>query len=480
MKKIKSSKIKLLVLLLPLLYEQSLAACPPPAGTLPPASSVPTPNDTFSSDIKVFNTGTYWKQCWSAVTIHTLNGEAKNQLNELKINYQQKYHTILLNKLNEASASRVSATQTNSQILIQRLNENYGYLLEAKTKMKTKMLEKELDYKKEIKEEAFNSEKQGFFSDGNGENGIIKTNTQSYDYFKNICKRNKMFNKTAGPIYQEKRNIAVNNSSLKNTKSIVEGSNGNASALAKSIISTHLNDYCSPLEIKYNQCVNPLLKLCTDGDLDSGVCKVDDGSVFELTNSDTNAVNFLNPRGFDGKYKPDGTELEQPRNEIKDELFKVKYTYDEGQEKAAKSFAQNLIFSPGIITPAVNDKANRSKSNYITAYNSYIANLNLANYSFLNAIEARKAITKGEIKMSERDVLRYIIHSLQDPDANSATLASKTKGKELMLYQLMTVNNKLKVLEYEQKERMESLLGALVSNKVNSPSLLNKLNELKK
>lgn len=481
--KIKFNKIlSTLAIITPTIMMPSLAHayCGVPPGVLPPVITLPTPADTVSQNVKEYPTTHYWKQCYSSVEIHSFNGGAKDSLEDLKIQYQQKYHAILLAQMNEASQNKIQAMNGINQVVIQTLNENYAALLEAKTKMKTQMLAKELDFQKDLKEKAFNEKNYGFFNDGNGEGGIVQTNTQSYEYFKNICKRNKMFNKTAGPVYKEKRNMAMNNAVVAKTKSIIANtSTGSANTLAKTVVNTHLNDYCSPDEIYYNQCVNPNLKLCVDKDPSSGVCNASDGTVFELVNKDMDAVNFLQPAGFNGSYLPDGTVVEEPKNEIKDELFKVKYTYDEGQEKAAEAFANNLIFKAGILSPSLGNEIEGGKENYVASYKAYLAQLNLAHYSFENAIKERKPITEGEIKMSERDLLRYIMHSFQDPDANAATMASKEKGKELMIYQLMTVNNKLKSLEYKQKERIAGLLGALTSQEANKPDLIKYLNSLK-
>lgn len=469
--------IKNITILTSLFSGIAYAACPPPAGMLPVAVPTPTPPLTESS-VSFYKTRHYWKTCYSTVEVHGFGGSALMDMDSIKLTFQEKYHTPLLAQMTEASEQKLAALKGGYESLIQVLNENYSAVMEAESQMKIQMLEMEMDYMRDLQEKKINEEQQGFFNDENGKGGLVRSDTQSYQYFKSVCKRNKMFKKTASPVYQEKRNIEVNKAitgqSVKMTKTT-----GDSNSIALSTIATHNSSYCTPESIKYNICTNPDLELCIDDDVTSGVCVVSTGEVFELTNKDTDSINFLTPSGFDGKYDKNGNELEEPKNRIEDELFDVKYTYDEDQLDAAKTFANNLIYQPGVTAPSVSDKDDPSKRPFVNEYNRYLANLNLANYSFQNSIVSRTAITEGEIKMSERDVMRYVIHDLNDPDTNAATMASKSKGREMMIYQLLSINNKLRLDNLDQKRRIESLLAGILANSANDPKLLKELENLK-
>lgn len=453
------------------------AVCPPPAGPLSPPIPPMTMEKT-ESKVSFFKTKHYWKTCYSTVSVHGFGGEAMKDLDDLKLTFQEKYHVPLLSQLTEASEQKLAIIAGSYQALTQTLSENYSAVLEAQSKMKLEMLEMELDYVRSVQEKKMNEKNQGMFNDDNGKGGLVRADTQSFQYYKSVCKRNKMFAKTASPIYQEKRNMAVNKAITEKSVEMTKVT-GDTNSIALSTTISHNSNYCSTEELKYEVCTNPDLKLCIEGDEDSGICLISTGEIFELTNKDTDAVNLLTPSGFNGSFDINGNELEPARNKIEDELFNVKETYDENQLKAAEDFASNLIFQPGVKAPTNGDKENFSKKPFVNEYNRYLANLNLANYSFQNAIIARKPITEGEIKMSEKDIMRYVIHNLKDPDTNAATMASKDKGRELMIFQLLSVNNKLRLDNLGQKNRIESLLATMVANGANSPSELKALNSLK-
>lgn len=455
----------------------SFAACPPISGIV---GKTPTASPGLNSSAApvTHDPSGIWRSCWASVEADTFSGQALLDLNNLKLQYQQKYHAALLASLLESSEQKIAFYQGAQMSLTQAVNENYAAQMEGETQMKTQMLEMEMDYMRELQETKMNEENQGFFNDENGEDGLIRTDTQSYAYMKSVCKRNKMFNKTASAVYKEKRSLEVNKAVTQKSKEMTEVT-GNANALANSIMFTQNNDYCTPESIKYELCTNPELKLCEDDNVESGVCKVAQNEIFEMTNKNTDALNLLTPNGFDGRYAFNGSEIEPARNKIEDELFTVTQTYNEEEEKAAKDFANLLIFQAGVKAPSLDEKKQLSSKEFVAHYNRYLANLNLSNYSFQNAIKARQPITEGEIKMSEKDIMRYIIHNLKDPDVNSATMAAKGKGKELMLYQLMTVNNKLKLESLDQKERIETLLAAMVAQSANTPEFIQRLEELK-
>lgn len=477
-----NNKLKTIFVSMSLLMSyNAFAVCAP---TTSVSFSFSSPGDgmtkiTGGSKKAEYSTGTYWKQCWSSVEIHSFGGEAMKQFNSLKTDYQQKYHAVLLESLTEASKQKMVALQSGYEVLLQTMSENYMALSKARIQIKNQMLEEELDYQREMQSKVINEKTQGAFNDANGEGGIVRTDTQSYTYFKEVCKRNKMFSKTSGTLYNQKKDSEVNGNITSKTKELSEAT-GSTSEIALLINKNHSSEFCSAFDIKYNQCVNPDFSLCVPDDIDSGVCYTSNDEVFKLSNADTDATNFLKPLGFTSRYTYDGDEIEPSRNRIEDELFNVNYTYTPNQKNAANSFANVLIYQPSVKAPTVDEKSKTKNVEFISAYNKYLANLNLANYSFQNAIESRDALPlEGEIPMSERDVLRYLIHSFGSPDALVAAKSGKKLSSDTMIYQLMTIKNKLDLKQFEQKERIETLLAALLAAQANDPALINKLNSLK-
>lgn len=190
----------------------------------------------------------------------------------------------------------------------------------------------------------------------------------------------------------------------------------------------------------------------------SGVCKA--GEEFKLVNGDTNAVNVLNPEGW------------KDHNSIPDELFTTKYTYDKDQEEAANDFAYNAVYSGAISAPSVKEKTDASKAEFVTAYNSNLAALNLAHFTFQNLMASRKPITEegDPVMMSELDVIHYIMHNMKDPDNLATVMAGKEKTMDLAMFTMLTVKNKLEFNRYEQNQRIETLLGAILAKVATSPS----------
>jgi len=359
------------------------AGCPPPAESivLSPAKP-PVTSEQKENSVNTYKTSYYWKECYSTVSVHHFGGNALKMMDELKITYQQKYHAAILAQVMEANENKMAELKGGYETLVQMLNENYAALLEAKTKMKMQMLEMELDYTKSLREQKMNEKHHGLFNDDNGAGGVVRADTQSYQFYKSVCKRNKMFNKTASSGYKAKRSSSVN-------KEVTKKSAQLTNELVQAKMDKHKVLYCSPEEVKYGFCKNPELKLCEDENVDSGVCKTTDNEVYEVVNKNTDAINFFEPDGFDGRYSYTGEELEAPRNEIKDELFKVKYTYTEDQAEAARDFSTNIVFQEGVAAPTNADKASKVKESYVAEYNRYLGTLNLANYSFQNSIESR-------------------------------------------------------------------------------------------
>lgn len=456
------------------------ASCPVEIGTI--KYQEPSDSSTkifYDSGPTVYPTASYWKECYASVKIHSFGGQAAERWDLLRTNYNQVYHVSILEAMNKASEQKIATLQGNYQALIQIVNENYVALNKANIQMKTTMLEQELDFQRDLQEKKMNEKSHGMFNDGNGEGGIVRSDTQSYKYFKEMCKRNKMFAKTSGQVYSQKRSDAVNKRVTAQSKKMIEIT-GSTNEIANAVVQNHASEYCSANDIKYNICVNPDLKLCVDDDVESGVCLIEDNEVFKLTNLDTDSINLLRPDGYNGRYSFDGVELEEPKNRIEDELFDIDYTYTDEQAEAAKSFASLLIYQPAVKAPTLAEKNDPTNSDFVDQYNRYLSSLNLSNYSFENAIEARKKLDiEGEIPMSERDVLRYLIHSFGNPDALVAAKSGKDLSSETMIYQLMTIKNKLELEEFKQKERIENLLAALLSAQANDPDLIKKLNSLK-
>ena len=475
------------LVLIPFISNQAMAYCgPPPTPIILPkfTASPSVANPAFgmgSASETMHPKTTFWDACYASVSIQSFGGQALNQWNGLKTIFQNNYNGLLIDALNNANKLKLKTYSKTSAALLASLKQNYQTLNKAKLEIKLTLLDNKLDFVEKIEEQAENEKNYGAFNDGNGDDGIVRTDAQSYKFFKDVCKRNKMFSKTSGAEYNAKRSSSVNKSTSA-ASNRVSSVTGSTNEIATSIVKTHASKYCTAFDIKYNQCVNPELHLCIENDLDSGVCKGSENVVFEMTDKDTNAINLVKPKGYDGTYTFDGAiyDNDKPRNRIEDELFDVDYTYTPEQYEAANDFSSTLIFQPSVIAPTIEDKETASKADFVSEYNRYLSVLNVANYSFTNAIQSRKDLElDGEIPMSERDVLKYLINSFGNPEALIASKTGKKLSSDILKYQLLTIKNKLELEKFEQSERIEVMLAALLAAQVNNPDLINKLNSLK-
>lgn len=163
------------------------------------------------------------------------------------------------------------------------------------------------------------------------------------------------------------------------------------------------------------------------------------------------------------------------------ENFVPSYTYDEEQLQAAYDYADTVVYGSLIQAPSLSERGDPVKARYVSRYNAYISSLNLAYNSFITSVEKRKSVTEEDapVQMSEIDVMRYTLQNLENSDNMAATFASKSKGVDIALYSVMTLNNKIELESKKQKERIKLLLSALVANEANSAENIEYLENIK-
>ncbi len=398
-------------------------------------------------------TFSYWGTCWLNVTAKEFTASAYNDINDIKIVHNMEYHVPVMDQDNENTSELISLYQNDTQQIIAALGQSYASLAEARATLGKNFLNEKLEYLRHLSEAGVNEDEYGFFNDGNGQNGVINKNTQSYSYYKNACKRNKMFMKASSPSYNVNKSMAIAANVVKGTTQATQ--NASIASQGAGKIKSHFGEWCSREEIQNGLCENEQLSVC---DNPSGVCKA--GEEFKLTNGDMNAANILSPEGW------------KDANSIPDELFFTGYTYDKDQSKAASDFAYNVVYAGAVEAPSVREKGDPTKAEFVTAYNSNLAALNLAHFTFENLMASRKPITEegDSIMMSELDVMHYIMHNMKDPDNLATIMSGKAKTMDLAMFTMLTLKNKLEFNKYEQNQRIEALLSAVLAKVANNPS----------
>lgn len=410
-------------------------------------------SNAFAMDY--YPTVSYWGTCWRVVNAEEFIGEAYDDINDIKVVHNMEYHVPVMNQDNENTSELISLYQNNTQQIVGAMGRAYASLAEARATLDKNFLNEKLEYLRHLSEAGVNEDEFGFFNDGNGQNGVINKNTQSYSYFKNACKRNKMFAKITSPSYNVNKSMAIAENVIKGTTQATQ--NASIASQGASKVKSHFGKWCSKEEIENNLCETEELSVC---DNPSGVCK--GGEEFKLSNGDINAANILNPEGW------------KDHNSIPDELFFTGYTYDEDQEKAAQDFAYNTVYAGSIEAPSVKEKGDPTKAEFVRAYESNLAALNLAHFTFENLMASRKPVTEegDAVMMSELDVVHYIMHNMKNPDNLATIMSGKAKTMDLAMFTMLTVKNKLEFNRYEQNQRIEALLAAVLAKVSNSPDNL--------
>lgn len=417
---------------------------------------------------------TYWNRCWEGVGgqgvyVQQFIGSASQEINDLGMTQINDVQLPILEKDAESTDAQIAALDKLDSSLTTAFNDAYQALSTAQATLEKKTVDMELEYLKTINQQALNSKLYGFFPSGNGLNrpnppsatsASENTASSAYQYFKSMCKRGKMMTAISSENNRLEKNQSMYNQSVQKNNEVLSMSSSSQAAAQE--IQSHYGNYCNAYDIANGLCKNSQLKLCKANDVTSGVCD-QNGNPYNLSDGDINATNFISP-----KYNVDN---QQSTNLALTEGFVPEYTYDTDQEKAAKQYANNVVYGDVIQAPTLKEESEPSKARYVNAYNSYIASLNLAYNSYLKAINDREPITQSTdpVQMSRIDTMRYLLQNMSSTDTLAATFGAKKKGIDIALYSVMSINNKLSLDILKQKQRIKALLAALVANQANSP-----------
>lgn len=387
----------------------------------------------------------YWAQCWMTVTAVSFGPKAQADIDQIKLTFDTALSIPLQKAIDVGTQQIVNAHANAASNVIKTLAINYSNNAESAHKMDMDMLDGELAFMQNLTEAEIKHKNKGFFTDGNGNDGVVIKESNSFEYAKTLCNRNKIMTQISGS--DAKQSDA--NKLISSTKK-AESENSqilSVEGIQNEIQKEHFEKYCT--EEYYNE------NLC------------EEIAVYPL--GDINASKLL---------FPDGT----GRIDLNDDgIFKTQLTFNSAEELVAKDFVRNLIFANPTRKPTTEEQGNISKSDFIIAYNRKYSALNMANYSFELAINNRKAKTLSETgtPLSTYDLYRYQIDNTMSSDAKLTIENSKKKGVDFMIYSAMLVENKLELERSLQQERIENLIAAINSAKINNYNNINYLNSIK-
>lgn len=387
----------------------------------------------------------YWTTCWFSVTATAFGPDALKNFDDVESNFSNSFATPFKLAIEQQSTDKIMAASSANKAIILTIVQNHQSASESKHKMEMSTLDSEMAFLESLAEADIKNKHKGFFTDGNGEDGTLIKDSNSYKYSEIQCTRDKIMKSVASTKSREKtsQKLSIETKAQETKNSKILSVEGFQNILQKK----HFEKYCSIEESEALLC--------------------EDESDFPL--GDINSTNFLFPEGNGSLDVND------------DGFFKTRYTYSQAEEIVAKDFINNVIFAVPTKKPTIAEVKNTSKSEFILAYNRKYSSLNLSNYSFQKAYEKRvaKSTNKEGTPLSSHDLYRYQMENTLSADGKLAVQNSKKKGVDFMVYSAMLVENNLELERLLQQERIEILLAAINAARLNTSSVTNSLNSLK-
>lgn len=388
---------------------------------------------------------TFWQQCWTTITGVNLGPSAQQTLFDVEKEYTINFAVPFIAEIQKQSSLKIQAAGSANKSVILTLVKNHQDIAAAKHKMEMSTLDSEMAFMESLAEAEIKNQHKGFFTDGNGEDGTLIKNSNSYKYAAAQCTRSKIMKSVASTESRkdDANQLSESTKSQETENSKVLSVEGFQNILQKN----HFEKYCSETEHE------------------GGLCE--DSAKYPL--GDINATKFLFPEGTGS----------MDVNE--DGFFKTRYTYNPDEIEVSKDFIKNIIFATPTRKPTISEQKRSSKAEFVLAYNRKYAALNLANYSFQLAHEKRIAKTSNKegTPMSHYDMYRYQMENTLSADGKLAVQNAKKKGVDFMVYSAMLVENNLELERMKQQERIENLLSAINAARINNPISINALNSLK-
>ena len=400
------------------------------------------------ADVFPLGAGSYWEFCWKNVTATEFKGDAEKDMISIKVTHHEKYNIPIIEQSAKSTEEFITVYTNSIDAISSAMNMSYNALREMQTTMQKSLMREKLNYLGQMTQDGINEQHFGFFKDHNGGDGFIDSSAQSFSYFQNMCRRNKMFSEAFRPEYRIGKSLRLS-SIVNDQKEHTLSANSSGTI---STVKTRVNyeNFCSVDDVEKGICDNNKIQKC---DSENGVCL--DGKEI-VANGMVRADSFLSPNG------------DKEKNAIPDEMFKTDSTYSEEEEEAARAFALNVVYSNSIPAPTMGEKGSADKAKFVALYNQYIASLDLASYSFNNAVEERSVVSDGELQLSKRDIIKYIHTNLKNPDNIATATAGKDKAMETYIFTAQSLKNKIDYDRVEQNERIQNLLSAILVKMANN------------
>ena len=353
----------------------------------------------------------------------------------------QTYEDKILDTINETNQDKIkniaAVFSTLRKYLIKSSGTNDLQLAKINQQQRELRMEHEASLETEVEKAKSTS-----FGDTAPEDAPAE-GSMTYDFIKNLCKKNKMYEKTQGV---DARKKIVEASSKKAKKNVSK----------RQDIASVISEVRKKQDKHYNL-------FCSQDEKEQGLCE----NISILPSADIMADNFLTPEGFKEENAAISTE------------YKTIYTYNQVEALGADAFMSNMVGFMPVNPPTPEERKNPKKTKFVALYNQLVSSLNLSSYIFENSYQNRLPKNSSGVRMGILDTLNYMIVDMNS--MKSKTLEGQLDGNGyLMAYQtVLALKTKLEMEKLIQKERLKLLEATTLGLMENSRENLQNLDKKK-
>mgnify|MGYP000017562313 FL=1 len=339
----------------------------------------------------------------------------------------QDYQEQLLELIQNTNNDKVNNIEEVFSQLTKFLIKQKVAETEQNIELRSKEQELEMEYQAALRSDIEKAKARSF---GDSDPVTGTTGQFTYEYMKNMCKRTKMIDKTQGQSARKESTQAITKNNSKNI---------NERQSVVSVVSESRKTQDRHYEL-----------FCSEEDRSQGLCDV----VSALPNADLTADTFLKPEGFSSASDD----------------YKTKFTYNETEALAANSFIKNVIGFLPVEPPTPEELTNKSKTQFVTMYNQILASLNTASLSFEKAYLNRLPKNKEGVRMSQLDVLNYLVEDMNSIQNQNLESQAKANAYEMSVQSVMAIKTKIDMEKLLQKERLKLLEATILALQENKPN----------
>jgi hypothetical protein len=314
------------------------------------------------------------------------------------------------------------------------------FKVQQNTEIKLKERDLRMEYKAVLEKEIAIAEATSFGDTAKGDAPSPESFT--YKMMKNLCKRTKMAESTLGASARQKYIEASSKKAKKNVSK-------------RQSVTSLKSEKIKNIDKHYDL-------FCTNDEFEADLCKFPSA----LPNGDLQADLFLYPEGFN-----------EENATVSD--YDTRYTYNETEALAADGFIGNVVGLLPVEPPTPSELKDPKKAGFVSLYNQLASSMNMSSFIFERAYQKRLPKNKTGLRMSELEILNYMVEDLNSIENKAISGQAKANGFEMLYQSTAALKTKLDMEKLVQKERLKLLEATVLSLNENSAKMLNYLKSKK-